>query len=104
MEKPKPLKLQMRGFDSHLVHQRIIMKHDYKVDIAMTANIDSDVAMNMIVEVVEKQTGKKVSKITPTYEGGDLNGFHVTFDPNSNTIKAFKPSKEFIVNHFGAEE
>ena len=81
------------------------MKHDFKIDIEMTADIDSQVAMNMIVEVVEKQTGKKVISITPSIEGGDFfNGFHVVFDPNSTTRKAFKPSKEFIVNNFGAEE
>jgi hypothetical protein len=80
------------------------MKHDFKIDIAMSASIDSDVAMGMIQEVVERQTGKRVSKITPMYEAGDLNGFHVVFDPNSSTKTAFKPSKEFIVETFGADD
>jgi hypothetical protein len=74
--------------------------HNFKIDIEMSATIDNDVAMDMIIEVVERQTGRKVSKITPNYEGGDLDGFHVAFDPNSNTKKSFKPSKEFIVNNF----
>lgn len=80
------------------------MKHDFKIDIAMSASIDSDVAMSMIQEVVERQTGKQISKITPMYEAGDLAGFHVVFDPASSTKTAFKPSKEFIVETFGAEE
>jgi len=80
------------------------MKHDFNIDIEMSSTISNDVAMDMIIEVVERQTGKQVSKITPTYEAGNLNGFHVTFDPNSNTKKSFKPSKEFIVERYGAEE
>ena len=80
------------------------MKHDFKIDIEMTANISNNVSINMIKEVVENQTGKKVHKITPTYEAGNFNGFHVVFDPSSNTKKSFKPSKEFIVETYGATE
>lgn len=76
------------------------MKHDFKIDIEMTATINSAISIKMIEEAVEKQTGKKVHKITPTHEGGTFTGFHVVFDPNAIVKKSFKPSKEFIINNF----
>jgi hypothetical protein len=79
------------------------MDHKFDIDIEITATIDNTVAMQMIKEVVEKQTGKTVIGIEPKYNGTSLNGFHVTFDPHltSNTKKsAFKPSREFILMNF----
>jgi hypothetical protein len=79
------------------------MHHKFSIDIKMTATIDSAIAMQIIKDVVEQQTGKTVTDIEPKYNGTSLNGFHVTFDPHSAlTAKksAFKPSKEFIVTNF----
>jgi hypothetical protein len=73
----------------------------------MTATVSGSMAMQMLADAIEKETGKKVSDIKVNYEDGAVfKGFHVTFDPNSSTIhkKPFKPSKEFIVETFGAEE
>ena len=69
----------------------------------MTATIDNAMAMQIIKEVVEQQTGKTVTGIDPKYNGTSLNGFHITFDPHlapSAKKPAFKPSKEFIVTNF----
>ncbi len=77
---------------------------NHKFDIEMTANISSEVAMNMIVAAVELQTGKQVSDISVKYDGTKFDGFHVTLNPGTIHRKAFKPSKEFIVENFGAEE
>ena len=79
------------------------MHHKFDIDIEMTATIDSAMAMQMIKEVVEQQTGKTVTNIEPKYNGQSLNGFHVTFDPNSapTTKKSvFKPTREFILMNF----
>ena len=81
------------------------MNHKFDIDVAMTATIDSKIVIDIITDVVEKQTGKKVSDIYPKYNGSVLESFHVVFDPQSSIKKhAFKPSKEFIVENFGAED
>ncbi len=77
---------------------------NHKFDIEMTANITSEVAMNMIVAAVELQTGKQVSDIRVKYDGTKFDGFQVALDPGTLHRKSFKPSKEFIVQNFGAEE
>ena len=59
------------------------MHHKFNIDIEMTATIDNAMAMQIIKEVVEQQTGKTVTGIDPKYNGTSLNGFHVTFDPHS---------------------
>ena len=69
----------------------------------MTATIDSTVAMQMIKEVVEKQTGKTITGIEPKYNGTSLGGFHVIFDPHlTPTTKksTFTPSREFVLMNF----
>ena len=79
------------------------MHHKFNIDIEMTATIDSTMAMQMIKEVVEQQTGKTVTSIEPKYNGASLNGFHVTFDPHSEpTAKksAFTPTREFVLMNF----
>ena len=79
------------------------MHHKFDIDIEMTATINGTVAMQMIQEVVERQTGKTVTNIKPNYNGTCLDGFHVTFDPNSTpTTKksAFKPTREFVLMNF----
>ncbi len=77
----------------------------HKFDIEMTANINSEVAMNMIVAAVERQTGRSVTDIRVKYDGTRFDGFHVIFDATSKSkVVPIKPSKEFIVEHFGAEE
>ena len=76
---------------------------NHKFDIEMTANINSEVAMNMIVASVERQTGRQVIDIQVKYDGTKFDGFQVTLDPATTATPkrhAFKPSKEFIVNNF----
>jgi hypothetical protein len=82
------------------------MKHKFDIDISMTATISREVSIQMLTDAIEKETGKKVADIRIEYEvnGSAFKGLHVTFDPNSNTKKSFKPSKQFIVEHYGAEE
>lgn len=81
------------------------MPHKFDIDISMTATIDGALAMKIIREAVEKETGKTVSDIRINYndDGSVFRGFQIIFDPYAKK-QAFKPSKEFIVNHFGAEE
>jgi hypothetical protein len=81
------------------------MPHNFDIDVTMTATINSTVAMQMIIDAVERQTGQKVADIFPKYDGTMLDAFHIVFDPHT-TIKrkSFKPSKEFVVENFGAEE
>jgi hypothetical protein len=80
------------------------MHHKFDIDIEMTATINSTVAMQMIQEVVERQTGKAVTNIEPKYNGTSLDGYHVTFDPHTapsaKKPAAFKPSREFILMNF----
>jgi hypothetical protein len=86
------------------------MQHKFNIDIAMTATIDGALAMKILTDAVEKETGKKVSEIRINYndDGSVFRGFHIVFDPHSTVgiakKQSFKPTKEFIVNHFGAEE
>lgn len=82
------------------------MKHKFDIDVKMTATIDENLAMNILTEAVEKETGKKVSDIRINYEDGSLfRGFNITFDPHSTIKKqSFKPSNEFIINKFGADD
>jgi hypothetical protein len=79
------------------------MPHKFNIDIAMTATLNETVAMQIITDAVEKETGKKVSNILINYNGTKFDGFQVIFDPHAKK-QSFKPSKEFIVNHFGANE
>lgn len=79
------------------------MTHKFQIDISMTATISGSIAMQMLADAIEKETGKKVSDVKVNYEDGAVfKGFHVTFDPDASTghRKSFKPSKEFIVNNF----
>lgn len=74
---------------------------NHQIDIEMTATISETVAMEMIVSAVEQQTGKRVTDIQVKNNGNTFEGFHVTFDPKEKLkVVPFKPSKEFIVNHF----
>lgn len=75
----------------------------HKFDIEMTANLSSEVAMNMVVAAVERQTGRQVTDIRAKYDGTRFDGFQLTLDPSTIATPkkyAFKPSKEFIVNNF----
>lgn len=77
----------------------------HKFDIEMTASINDTVAMNIIVAAVERQTGRQVTDIQVKYDGTRFDGFHVTLNSESAVKKAaFKPSKEFIVETFGADD
>jgi hypothetical protein len=84
------------------------MTHKFQIDISMTATVSGSMAMQMLADAIEKETGKKVSDVKVNYEDGAVfKGFHVTFDPNTPATKnraSFKPSKEFIVETFGAED
>lgn len=70
----------------------------------MTANISSQIAMDMIVAAVEKQTGKQVTDIRIDYEGDKFIGFRIMLNSESIHKAAFKPSKEFIVETFGVDD
>lgn len=70
----------------------------------MSATISDDITRDMVVAAVEQQTGKKVTDIRTVYDGTKFKGFEITFDSQSSSKTAFKPSKEFIVETFGAEE
>ena len=79
----------------------------HKFDIEMTANISDDVVRHMVVAAVEKQTGRQVTDIRTKYDGTKFDGYQVTLDPGTVATPkkhSFKPSKEFIVETFGAEE
>ena len=79
------------------------MHKKVNIDIHMTATVDKDAAVKLLADAVEKQTGKKVNDVKITYEDNAFSGFTIIFDPILPR-QSFKPSKEFIVNHFGAEE
>jgi hypothetical protein len=76
------------------------MPYNFKIDVSMTARIDAEVAKNIIIAAVERETGKQVTDIEVKIEEGELTGFHVKFDPESNK-PVFKPSIEFIPMNFG---
>jgi hypothetical protein len=76
------------------------MPYNFKIDVSMTASIDAEVAKNIIIAAVERETGKQVTDIEVKIEEGELTGFHVKFDPESNK-PVFKPSTEFIPMNFG---
>ena len=76
------------------------MPYNFKIDVSMTATIDADVAKNIIIAAVERETGKQVTNIEVNVEDGELTGFHIKFDPESNK-PVFKPTKEFIPMNFG---
>jgi len=76
------------------------MPYNFKIDVSMTASIDAEVAKNIIIAAVERETGKQVTDIEVKIEEGERTGFHVKFDPESNK-PVFKPSTEFIPMNFG---
>ena len=76
------------------------MPYNFKIDVEMTANIDAEVAKNIIVAAVERETGKQVTEIKVNIEQGELTGFSVQFDPESNK-PVFKPTSEFVPMNFG---
>lgn len=84
------------------------MTHKFQIDISMTATISGALAIQMLTDAIEKETGKKVTDVRINYEDGSVfKGFYVTFDPSTPITRhrdKFKPSKEFIVETFGAEE
>lgn len=80
---------------------------NHKFDIEMTANISAEIAQQMIVAAVEKQTGRQVIDIHTKYDGTKFDGYQVILDPTAIATPkkaAFKPSKEFIVETYGIEE
>lgn len=78
------------------------MKH-YNFELAMSAVISDQVVQEMVASVVEKQTGKKVKNINAIYNDSVFAGYSVTFHAAGAKPQSFKPSKDFIVETFGAE-
>lgn len=76
------------------------MPYNFKIDVSMTANIDAEVAKNIIIAAVERETGKQVTDIEVEIEEGELIGYSVRFDPESRK-PVFKPSSEFVPMNFG---
>lgn len=76
------------------------MPYNFKIDVSMTANIDAEVAKNIIIAAVERETGKQVTDIEVKIEEGELIGFAIQFDPESRK-PVFKPSSEFVPMNFG---
>lgn len=76
------------------------MPYNFKIDISMTANIDGEVAKQIIIAAVERETGKQVIDIEVQIEEGQLTGYNVRFDPESNK-PVFKPTNEFVPMNFG---
>lgn len=76
------------------------MPYNFKIDVEMTANIDAEVAKSIIIAAVERETGKQVTDIEVQLEEGQLTGYSVRFDPESNK-PVFKPTKEFVPLNFG---
>ncbi len=74
--------------------------YNFKIDVSMTAHVDTATAKNIIVSAVERETGKQVTDIEFKFEDGELQGFNITFDPESS-IPVFKPSSEFVPMNFG---
>lgn len=75
----------------------------YDFELAMGATISELVVKEMVASVVEKQTGKKIKSIDAVYTDGKFNGYTATFYTDIKPQR-FKPSKEFIVENYGAEE
>lgn len=76
------------------------MPYNFKIDVSMTATIDAETAKSIIVAAVERETGKQVTDIEVQIEEGELTGYSVRFDPESNK-PVFKPTNEFIPMNFG---
>lgn len=76
------------------------MPYNFKIDVSMTAKIDAEVAKSIIVAAVERETGKQVTDIEVNIEEGELTGFDIKFDPESNK-PVFKPASEFVPMNFG---
>ena len=76
------------------------MPYNFRIDVSMTANIDAEVAKSIIVAAVERETGKQVTDIEVKIEEGELAGFSIRFDPESNK-PVFKPASEFVLMNFG---
>ena len=76
------------------------MPYNFKIDVSMTANIDAEVAKSIIVAAVERETGKQVTDIGVNIVEGELAGFAIQFDPESNK-PVFKPTSEFVPMNFG---
>ena len=79
------------------------MIKQYDFELAMSATISEAVTKEMVASIVEKQTGRIIKSMTAVYEDGKFNGYTVMFDANTK-VQSFKPSTQFIVNNFGAEE
>lgn len=71
-----------------------MIKDHYKIEIAMSATLSSQVVEEIVRRAVEEQTDRKVDKITINYEEAKFAGFHVTFTPEKTT--GYKSSKEFV--------
>jgi len=81
------------------------MKSKFEIEITMTAKISRDVALQMIVSAVEKEAGKQVKNIEIDYQDNEFKGFKVSFDHGIPVDKTnYIPSKEFIIETFGAED
>lgn len=76
------------------------MPYNFKIDVSMTATIDAEVAKSIIVAAVERETGKQVTDIRVNIVEGELAGFAIKFDPESNK-PVFKPTSEFVPMNFG---
>ena len=76
------------------------MPYNFKIDVSMTATIDAETAKSIIVAAVERETGKQVTDIAVQIEEGQLTGYSVRFDPESNK-PVFKPTSEFVPMNFG---
>jgi hypothetical protein len=73
-----------------------MIKDQYKIEIAMSAMLSSQVVEEIVRREVEEQTGRKVVKITTNYDSSKFEGYHITFAPETANSPAYKSSKEFI--------
>jgi hypothetical protein len=76
------------------------MPYNFKIDVSMTATIDAETVKSIIVAAVERETGKQVTDIRVNIVEGELAGFDIQFDPESNK-PVFKPTNEFVPMNFG---
>jgi len=71
-----------------------MIRDHYKIEIAMSATLNSKIVEDIIRREVEAQTGRKVEKIHVIYDGTKFSGYNIVFTPDAMT--SYKSSNEFV--------
>ncbi len=65
----------------------------YNFDLAMSADVSSEVVIEMVCNLIKEQTGKNIADVVVKIEDNQFKGFKIMFDPEqAELVSDTKPT------------